>query len=421
MLAEPYITVLRLHDGLQPSIPWYPMTIQMDVLVHVVAVGCWYNRNNSVPLEAALQKAKKLLVQHSQGGLSPMLRFAFADLLPENTDDSDTDEWALITAEMSGLLVRSDSKLMLDDVGYAWRVRPLFEKRNLTNVWLDAYLTPRSYSDLHKYLTSRTRHSRDKDEISELAHEFIRRLIATDGLRERLVAGRVPSPSEVRSWAWRRALSIFRDEGIDAQTRMVKNARTDRDLANNTPAAAFQSDPESKSGIYEIAGSDGGMLTSSGSHMGNALVDVVDVAPTPAEATEHRDFANRRMALLEAAVRQHRPNASDRFARVLAHMAAGKTVAEIAALEGVSACRATRMTSDVRAAGAALSTKQAVERKILEYVRAEPMSTIDDLLADVHDDAPLVQGLVDSMIAGGSLRLRRQSLIYVRDTDLCQT
>ena len=397
-------------------------TLAARALLHTLGVRCWYRAGTPLPM-AACKNTACALMRKSRGRAlrdPDLLSFQAELSAMESEQDQQDVELAVLFLTLEDLVEVVDGNLVLRSPKAALAVRGEFEPRNLTAVWMDSYLTPTVYAELVRHIASRTKHSRDGDEIRELTHEFVRRFIKADSLRKRLLEGRVPSPGEVRSWAWRRVLSIFRDEGIDAQTRTIKSARTDRDLEDKTPESAYKMDPSShRQAILAVdEGSETGLRATASNVSGGALVDVVDSTPSFEEVFEHQEFARSRMARLEAAVRAYKSTAPDRYARVLAHMAAGKTVEEIADLEEVSRNRAAAIVAEVRVAGRNLVEFDAVRRKIMEYVQAEPMATLDDLVSDLAEDRALVSRAVTDLLSAGALQRAKGSLVFVREIEL---
>lgn len=306
------------------------------------------------------------------------------------------------------VLLDGNATLTKAGVSEAISVRPTFESRNLTVEWLDRFLTRDQYDRLVRHVAYKAKHSRDNSEIREFVHEYIARVSARDGLRDRIVLGDDPSPSAIRSWVWKQTLSTFRDEGTDAQTRTVKGARTDRDLKGDTPRDAFAVSGDGPTTVVYQS-------TDDESTAGTPLVDVVDVTPSFTDVFLHREALNHGMARLEEAVRCAKPAAADRYARVLGLLAKGLTPAEVAAEEGVSHARAATLIAEVRAAGRRRAKIDRVRVAVIRYVDAEPMSTMSDLMAELDVDAPSVRDAVSELLADGFLHFGRNGSLAVTD------
>lgn len=295
--------------------------------------------------------------------------------------------------------------------------KPLRPPRNVTVSWFDRYLTPERYDELVRHLARKTRHSRDESEIREFVHEYIVNTGERDGLRDRIMAGDDPSPGSIRAWVWKQALSIFRNEGTDAQTRTLKNARTERDLRNETPDEAYQVAVDGPTAVvYEAPeGSEheGGSYASANASSGAALLDVVDFAPRFDEVLEHQAALARGMARLEAAVRSYKPNAADRYARVLGHLASGMKPADVATAEKVSDARAATLIAEVRAAGRLRANLDRVRDSVLSYLKEEPMSTLTDLVGELGDAQGNVPLVVSELLSEGLIITRRGGSLEV--------
>jgi hypothetical protein len=278
--------------------------------------------------------------------------------------------------------------------------------RNVTVAWFDRFMTPAQYAELVRYIGGKTRHSRDGSEIRGFVHDYIANVCARDGLRERILSGNEPSASCIRSWVWKQALSTFRNEGTDAQTRTVKGARTERDLRGETPQGAFQAPGSGVAVVvYEVSDQavHGGLT---GGAQNCALVDIVDNAQWADEFCAHQEALSRGMARLEQAVRSYKPGAPDRYARVLGHLARGCSPAEVAREEKVAPARAATLIAEVRAAGRERARIDQVRAGVLRYIQEEPMSTLSDL-ADLGAKTSDLSSAVSELIHEGMLHRRR--------------
>lgn len=278
--------------------------------------------------------------------------------------------------------------------------------RNVTVEWFDRFMTPAQYADLVRYVGGKTRHSRDGSEIRGFVHDYIANVCARDGLRDRILSGNEPSASCIRSWVWKQALSTFRNEGTDAQTRTVKGARTERDLRGETPQGAFQAPGGGVAvAVYEVSAQMDNGVTSGGDR-NCALVDIVDNTQWADEYCAHQEALSRGMARLEQAVRSYKPGAPDRYARVLGHLARGCSPAEVAREENVAPARAATLIAEVRAAGRERARIDQVRAEVLRYVQGEPMSTLSDL-ADLGAKTSDLSSAVSELIHEGLLHRRR--------------
>lgn len=123
-----------------------------------------------------------------------------------------------------------------DGMKCAILVHDRYNRKNVTACWVDRNLTPAAFKDLHAYLAMRCVKSRMMGEIDDLAHAFLVRLIARDGLRATLWDNKPLGMTQIRSWAYRTALNQFRDEGRDALTRTSKGANLTSDREGHSTA-----------------------------------------------------------------------------------------------------------------------------------------------------------------------------------------
>lgn len=266
-------------------------------------------------------------------------------------------------------------------VNAALEVRSTFQGKNITTEWFDRFLTPDQYNRIVRHVANKTRHSRDDSEIREFVHEYIANTSARDGLRDRILSGNDPSPACVRSWVWRQVLSLFRNEGTDAQTRTVKGAKNERDLRGEpSPVRAAVNVPGAVLYASE-GGADGdpGVFATGDAIGGCALVDVMDTAPTPEERLAHQQAVERGMARLEASVRAYKPAAADRYVRILGYLAEGMSSEQVAVAEKVTPARAATLLAEVRAAGRHRAHLDRVRVGVVKFLMDEPMATVGDM------------------------------------------
>lgn len=371
-------------------------------VLHALATATRYRAGTTVPTDTVTRRAVDLTTTPTGiPDLDGLVRDVTADVVRSTVVD-------LALGGLVGLcdLLNGGATLTEAGVGEALAVRAAFESRNLTVEWLDQFLTSDRYDQLVRHVAYKAKHSRDEGEVREFVHEYIARIGARDGLRDRLIAGDDPSPGSIRAWVWKQTLSTFRDEGVDAQTRTVKGARTDRDLKGDTPRDAFAVSGDGPTTVvYQDTDDDAPAAT--------PLVDVVDATPSFEDILLHREAMEQGMARLEDAVRCSKPAAADRYARVLGHLARGLTPAEVAAEEGVSHARAATLIAEVRAAGRHRAKIDRVRVAVIRYVDAEPMSTVSDLVSDLDVDASYVRDAVSELLADGFLNFGRNGSLAV--------
>ncbi|NBR00879.1 MAG: hypothetical protein EBT79_06370 [Actinobacteria bacterium] len=310
--------------------------------------------------------------------------------------------------------------LTANGVSRAVEVRPMFTNRNLTTEWFDQFLTPNQYNNLVKHIAAKTRHSRDESEVREFVHDYVTNTSGRDGLRDRIIAGDDPSPACIRAWVWKQALSTFRNEGTDAQTRTVKGSKTERDLREGTPVEVSCAVDGPTTVVYALEGgsdNDPGMFATSSASHGHALLDVVDAAPSHEDVLAHQRALDQGMARLDAAVRAYKPGAADRYSRVLGHLARGLSPSEVAQAEDVSPARAATLIAEVRTAGRIRASRDRVRGDIIRYLETEPMSTLADLADDLSVDDACIRDAVTELVTEGVISWRRGGSLHVtRDT-----
>ncbi len=404
-----------------------PAVLSTAAVLHAIATAVMYRPNVAIPTDTVIQRAKTLMAtaQHP-GPFSNDRDFrgfrAMLDAEQMSANDVLVRD-ALDAAATAGhvdvmrSLVGEGEALTPAGVDRAFEIRPLFDRRTLTTEWLDQHITKDEYTRLVRHIANRARHSRDESEIREFVHDYVANIGGRDGLRARLVSGDIPAPSTIRAWVWKQTLTTFRNEGTDALTRTVKNARTERDLRGATPMDAFSAPVDGTStAVYAIEGDEGvGSFATSAASPSSALLDVMDVSPSPEDILAHKEHLARGMARLDAAVRSYKPGAAVRYSRVLSHLAAGLSPNEIAEAENVSRNRGATLLAEVRTAGKQMVTMDRTRGAIVEYLVSEPMSTVSDLTSDLAHAPEDIQAAINELLSEGHLTVSRGSF---RVTDL---
>lgn len=394
--------------------PSTPRADTRAAVVHAIATATRYRTGTTTPTATVTPRAVDLL---------PVVATGFPDL--DDLVDATTSDLAgsvVTDLALDGLIdlyeyLDGNATLTPAGVAEALNVRPAFERRNLTVEWFDRFLTPQQYEKLVRHIAFKAKHSRDESEIREFVHDYIAKVGARDGLRDRIIAGDDPSPGSIRSWIWKQTLSTWRDEGTDAQTRTVKGSRTDRDLHGATPNDAFASPTDGPTAVvYEAPeGSDGGHVALDHAASGMSMVDVVDPTPSFTDLLLHQEALRKGMARLEEAVRASKPGAADRYARVLGHMAKGMTPAEVADAENVSHARAATLIAEVRAAGRQRARVDRARVAVIRYVHEEPMSTVSDLVSELDADKTAIRDAVSELLADGFIARHNGGSLEVTD------
>lgn len=342
------------------------------------------------------------------------LEEARADLLTEAVDECLAD---LVSTDEVRMAPDGRWSLTRKSLDASVRARRLFSTQNVTAAWLDGTVDASYLAKLEAHLSARCSRSKQFNEIGELVNRFFLALIQRDGLREQLAAGNHPTPSDIRNWAYRSALSKWRDEGRDAQTRAFKGCRTEKDLRlgdgdgeadleDTHHDVVNRSLPSDAQGVFltpDDEGSSGALV--SGSSSAFPLLDVV--GGNLEDEIIHKLAGHRGFSIIEHALRREKAGASDRFARILHMMREDMGFRDIGDAEGVSRNRAASLVADLRIALQKAMTTSEVAARILRFVRDEPFATLEDM------EAPESEGglgervdvsILDALVSSGRLR-----------------
>lgn len=306
--------------------------------------------------------------------------------------------------------------LTRESVAEAVRVRDVFTTRNVTAAWVAGTIDAVYFSKLEAHLSARCKRSEQFNEIPDLIHKFLLNLISRNGLRNMLMAGRHPSPSDIRNWVYRGALSIWRDEGRDALTRAFKGCRTEKDLRLDAETeteshqdTVARSIPSENQGVF--LAEDGEGQSGSLVGVGSAAFPLLDVVGGNMEDELIHWMSGRRMlSLVEEAVRRQKRGAADRFARILAMLRGEYSLHEIGAAEGVSRNRAASLVADLRAAMQRAVASSGLAVRVLQYVRKEPYATLEDMEESEENGGmgeTVDATILDALVAAGRLRRER--------------
>lgn len=261
------------------------------------------------------------------------------------------------------------------------------DRKNVTAFWVDRVIDKTYFQKLVTHLQYACARSAHFNELHDLVNGYLLNLINRNGLRARIAAGNQPSPSNIRSWCYKSALSQFRDEGRDALTRSFKGARTEKDLrlgaTEDIPARSIPSEAQAVFLGVDDDGRDDIHVSGSGSS--NALLDVV--GGNLEDDIIHRLTAQRGLALTEAAIRREKAGAPERFLRINQMALQDMSFADIGQAEGVSRNRAAALVADLRAAVHRATVFSSCAVQALEYIREEPCSTLDDIHAGLTEKA----------------------------------
>lgn len=259
-----------------------------------------------------------------------------------------------------------------------------FEEENVTNAWIKAVLDAPYLARLTSHMEQRCRRSAHFNEVPELVNNYIMNLLRRDGLRKRIIEGKYPTPSDMKAWTYKAALSQWRDEGRDALTRGLKGCRTEKDLrlvGENEGThldAVARSIPTDTQGVFMSTDDEGSMVDLvSGGPSSLPLLDVV--GGNLDEEVLHNMTWTRGLALTEAALRKEKPGAADRFVRLFRMVCADASFREIGDTENVSRNRAATLVTEMRAAIQRASHTAELKIKVLAYVKEWPRVTVEDM------------------------------------------
>ena len=297
------------------------------------------------------------------------------------------EKWLLILKD-EGLVRQTASGWTLTPEGVAESVavRDLCSPVNVTACWVERVIDKAYLGKLVSHLQYNCARSAAFNELSDLVHGYLLSLINRNGLQARLARGCHPSPSNIRTWCYKSALSRFRDEGRDALTRSFKGARTEKDLRLAVDEdVTLRSLPADTRAIFLSPEDEGGSAFVSGAPHAHPLLDVV--GGNFEDEILHRMTAQRGIALAEAAVRREKAGAPDRFARLLTMVLSDTGFREIGLAEGVSRNRAASLVADLRAAVQQAISHSNEAAKVLECIREEPCSTLEDIHAALTEQA----------------------------------
>jgi len=321
---------------------------------------------------------------------------------------------ALEALRAEGLVVRSGDSWSLTMAGLelAVEVRPVFSDKNLTNRWVEHHVNADYMGRLSAALARKCPRSVQFGELDDLIQHYLTAIIRRNGLRKRIVTGRPPAFCDIKQWVYNAALSMWRDEGRDAQTRGFKGARTEKDLRqDNDDDVVSRSIPGSATAIYLIEGDDGEGAFASSSGMSMPLLDVA--GGNFEDEMIHTMSFNRGFERAAAVIQRSGRPSAERNARLLRSYVDGATSGEIATLEGTSRNHAVSLLGNLRGT---LSTHGSIAKKALRvfaYLQANPYSTRLDMESAINDSEAATDGglgesipkpLLDALVKAGRIK-----------------
>jgi len=235
----------------------------------------------------------------------------------------------------------------------------------------------------------------DIEDVRSEVHLRIAHWCANGSFDEHLGMGKPPTISRMAGWVGNRIKSALGRRGQDALWREMRGSRTEVEYRNEgvhpesvLPYETFQvgfeggdeGDPKSVQRVIIDPQS-----------LEDAYADEV-----PSELSIHEAF--------KLVIRSSRPNASQRYIRILEGMVAEASRGEIATKDGCSPSRAGKLTARVREdLRNALLYTVSDARKVLRYVVEEPcityMEIIEDLRMDGDDVDRALRFLTDPVMA----------------------
>ena len=288
-------------------------------------------------------------------------------------------------------------------VAMAARVRPYFQtdNRNVTACWLDGQLNHHDlFNRMHRALTQDHRMARERadDAVMDHLQTFFLTRIRRNAFATRLGNGELPTFRQLLDWSVRNSISTFRKFAQEPLTRESRGALTkrERDLGERSTASMAASPYQIVSLMDDNEGQQSHGVSKG--YGGAPLTDVVD--PMAAEQMEHRIAWNQGMDRVRDAVRRHKPGNPERYVSIFDAMCDGISQEDLAAKEGVSKNRAATLMADTRTALRQARQAGIQARIILEYIREEPWSTLDDLQTDLDGEMPLAFLLVELVKKG---------------------
>lgn len=201
---------------------------------------------------------------------------------------------------------------------------------NATSIWLGQHMNPNGqlYAMMRGALAKRLPVSANADMLDDHIQNFVMRAIRRDSFAKRLEDGGDIPYSKVVSYAVNSGRTDARDMGTEPVCREMYGARTERERRD-------QRDGEPQFGNTSGASWDTD---------GNVVPDEEDNAVIDDTTADFDELWRE----IERTVEDHKPQAWQRYASILAMKARGFSTREIAQAEGVSRNRAASMLAEAR-------------------------------------------------------------------------
>ncbi len=303
--------------------------------------------------------------------------------------------------------------LTAEGVLQAVDMRSSFTDETVTSLWIRRVVTSKYNDRLVAELSRKCVRSAQFGEIQDLINNYFCGIVRRDTLHKRIRVGKHPAFSDIRCWIFNTALSQWRDEGRDAQTRAFKGALTEKDLRLNQEDKSdsdvvSRSLPTENQAIFlvaDVGGGTGPMVSS-----GESAMPMLDVVAGDLEAEiMHRITFERGIERACEIARASRT--SEEVVRNV--LIQGWTAGDVASSLGVSKSRANMLITNIR--DSILQERQSanLELEVLKYVSENPFSSRDDLIQPAGEgwdcglgvDVP--QTLLAQMVSTGLMICRK--------------
>tara|TARA_Y100000310_G_scaffold345749_1_gene469238 strand:- start:5514 stop:6614 length:1101 start_codon:yes stop_codon:yes gene_type:complete len=229
--------------------------------------------------------------------------------------------------------------------------KPKRNKANATSLWLTKHLTPEPGSSESKLLrmmkaavAKKCPVSASMGQIEDHVQGCFLRLIRRDSIGKLLAKGRNVTYTHIATYAVRSAYTDVRDAGTEPLLRERLGARTEKERRDRKAAEAVQEAEGTPAKVLVYA--DNVELSA-----GRELVEVMDPSAPVSDMLAERLSFEKMWGRLQDAMKQAKPHAYNRYVGILRmQILEGRSVKEIAEVEGVSPFRAATMLQEARRA-----------------------------------------------------------------------
>ena len=217
----------------------------------------------------------------------------------------------------------------------------------------------------------------DRDDVAGEVHLRIAHWGAKGSFDEHLELGNAPTVSRMAAWVGNRIKSALGRRGQDALWRQLRGSRTESEYRNEE----VHPDSVNPESVYSVA------LESDGTDDGAVQRVIIDPR-TLEDSLPVAETAVTAEAALRMIIRASRPNAAERYLKILEAMIADTNRSDIADQDGCSVGRAGKLTARVRAdlKAAPMLFTVSDARKVLRYIVEEPCITYTEIIEDLRMD-----------------------------------